>query len=736
MHTASTSLSRIAGLVGLGAALSLPVFLSVAADAPTNADAFPSYESYIKVSGQTAWISGDDASYAARQSTPTWGSFGIEDFNFTKDLNDATTLTVNGHALSGTDDYLATLKIDETNVGSFDMGYKRFRTFYDGVGGFFPETDRLYRLTGEQLHVDRGTFWVGATYAKPDQPVFTFSYKDDVRTGSKDSTEWAPVVNPLVTVVKNALVGNALPANAVYINPNTQILDEHHRSVDAGVTAKIGRTTETFKFTYDWVDNVDSRNYIKYPNSLGVLADPTVDVTDDLESRTSNSLRLLDQTETTINDKLAVDVGLMYTHQNSTNGGTWLTPTYAAVPNAVYVAETAAAIYGTSTLNDYTGNVFLKYTPIKDLTADLGFRDESNGVGSSGGFMNTTLATGAKTVALTNINTNYELTYSHFLDHTETPELSLQYTGIQSLSLYGTFDDCIDRGTQHWVNPYIATTVTGAGVTTNTATPIGSVFFQDANQDYEDLKVGANWNASSMFTVRAEVYRKDHQNRFVGSDDIIGTGSYGGLFVTGYTFTGVKLSVIFKPLAQLSFNTRYQPQYGDMSVTAGIPNGGLGSEITSGKARGQMLSETINWTPVSQFYVQANVNVVYSYLQTAWPVVVVSAVTNIASPVNNADNNYVTGSALCGFVVDKQTDAQIQWAFQRADNYNPQVAQGGQPYGSSFEENNVTVGLKHKFSDRLIGEGRVGYLRWTDPTAGGFTNYNGPLAYVSLTYSL
>jgi hypothetical protein len=736
MHTASTSLSRIAGLVGLGAALSLTVSLSVAADAPTNADAFPTYESYIKVTGQTAWISGDDASYAARQSTPTWGSFGIEDFNFTKDLSDATTLTVNGHALEGTDDYLATLKIDETNVGSFDMGYKRFRTFYDGVGGFFPETDRLYRLTGEQLHVDRGTFWVGATYAKPDQPVFTFSYKDDVRTGSKDSTEWAPVVNPLVTVVKNALVGNALPANAVYINPNTQILDEHHRSVEAGVTAKIGRTTETFKFTYDWVNNVDSRDYIKYPNSLGVLADPTVEVTDDLESRISNSLRLLDQTETTINDKLAVDVGLMYTHQNSTNGGTWLTPTYAAVPNAVYVAETAAAIYGTSTLYDYTGNIFLKYTPIKDLTADLGFRDESNGVGSSGGFMNTTLATGAKTVALTNINTNYELTYSHFLDHTETPELSLEYTGIRSLSLYGTFDDCIDRGTQHWVNPYIATTVTGAGVTTNTATPIGSVFFQDANQDYEDLKVGANWNASSMFTVRAEVYRKDHQNRFVGSDDIIGTGSYGGLFVTGYTFTGVKLSIIFKPFAQLSFNTRYQPQYGDMSVTAAIPNGGLGSEITSGKARGQMLSETVNWTPVSQFYVQGNVNLVYSYLQTGWPVVVVSAVTNIASPVNNADNNYVTGSALCGFVLDKQTDAQLQWAFQRADNYNPQVAQGGQPYGSSFEESNVTVGLKHKFSDRLIGEGRVGYLRWTDPTAGGFTNYNGPLAYVSLTYSL
>jgi hypothetical protein len=173
-----------------------------------------------------------------------------------------------------------------------------------------------------------------------------------------------------------------------------------------------------------------------------------------------------------------------------------------------------------------------------------------------------------------------------------------------------------------------------------------------------------------------------------------------------------------------------------MSVTAAVANDGLGNEITSGKARGQELSETVNWTPIAQFYVQGNVNLVYSSLKTAFPVVVVSAVTNIATPINNADNDYVSGSALCGFVVDKQTDAQLKWSFQRADNYNPQVAMGGQPYGASFEQNSVTVGLKHKFSDRLIGEGRVGYLHWQDPTAGGFTNYDGPLAYVALTYSL
>jgi hypothetical protein len=72
-----------------------------------------------------------------------------------------------------------------------------------------------------------------------------------------------------------------------------------------------------------------------------------------------------------------------------------------------------------------------------------------------------------------------------------------------------------------------------------------------------------------------------------------------------------------------------------------------------------------------------------------------------------------------------------------ANNYNPQIATGGQPFGSSYhEEESVTAGLKHKFSDHLIGEGKAGLPARTDrPTTGYFTNYHGPLAYVSLTQS-
>ncbi|HXQ81015.1 MAG TPA: hypothetical protein VN775_06875, partial [Opitutaceae bacterium] len=501
------------------------------------------------------------------------------------------------------------------------------------------------------------------------------------------------------------------------------------------MTATVGKTTETFKVTEDWVNNSDARNYIKYPNS-NVIADPTVMVHDDQESRKSTTFQVLNQTETKFSDLLALDTGLTYSHLSSENGGSWITPAYSATANAVYSAMTAGEIYGGSKLDDYVGNIFLKLTPNPNWLADLGFRDESDVIGSSGGFTNTSLNSGAKTLASTNVTTKDELTYSHYSDHIASPEASLQYTGISNLVLYGSFDDRITRGTQHWINPYAAVTTSGTGLVTLASAPIGSVFFQDANQDYEDLKVGANWNESSMLTVRAELYRKDHVNKFIGSNDIIGTASYGGLYVTGYTFTGLKLSVIFKPLPQLSFSTRYQPQSGDMSVLANPVNGGLGNEVTSGKARGQLISESVNWTPNTEVYVQANINVVYNYIQTSYPVVVVSVTPYVPPPIENSNDNYISGSALIGFVLDKKTDAQLEGYWQQATDYNPQVAAGGQPYGAGFEISTLTAGLKHKFSDRLMGEGKVGYIRKTDDTTGGFTNYQSPLAYVAFTYSL
>ncbi|MFI5358047.1 MAG: hypothetical protein ACHQ4G_12000 [Opitutales bacterium] len=736
MHAKIFSLRRCAGLICAGAILTLPRVSSAASDIPTQADAFPNFESYVKLSGQAPFITGDSAAFATRTGTPNTGAGGIEDLFITKDLSKDTTVTINGHALAGTDDFLGSVNFTKNDFGSFEVGYKSFRTYYDGVGGFFPQSSQFQVFTPEQLHTDRAAFWITATLALPDRPVFKISYREELRTGQKDSSEWAAIVNPLAVVVNGAIVGTALPANTPFTAPNVLTIDEDHHILEGSMVATFGKITETFKVTGDWANNLDHRSYVKYPGST-VLADPTVTVLDDQEDYKSNSYKLLSQTEAKFNDYLAVELGLTYQHLDTTFGGEWDTPTYSTTLKTVYTAITAGNIYGGSMVDDYVGNIFLKLTPNKNWAVDLGFRDECNITGSSGGFTNATLPTTAKNTLPGSFTVASDVCYSHYVDHVATPEVTVQYTGFDRVSLYATYNNRVNHGGQHWINPYAAATYTGTtGVSTTATVPLGSTFFQEANQNNQDAKFGANWNMSNQLTIRAEVFRKDHDNRFIGANDIVGTASYGALYATGYTFTGAKLSVIYKLTPELSFNSRYQAQNGMMSVTANAVTGGVGNEATSGKAKTQSFSETIDWTPNPQVYVQGNVNVVFSYIQTAYPAVVVSTTSNIATPIQNFNNNYYTGSALCGFVLNKQTDVQLQGFWMKADNYNPEIATGGQPYGASFEQASVTAGVKCKFSDRLIGEAKVGYLRRIDDTTGGNTNFHGPLGYLSLTFAL
>jgi len=44
--------------------------------------------------------------------------------------------------------------------------------------------------------------------------------------------------------------------------------------------------------------------------------------------------------------------------------------------------------------------------------------------------------------------------------------------------------------------------------------------------------------------------------------------------------------------------------------------------------------------------------------------------------------------------------------------------------------------VKHKFSDRVYGSAKLGYLDSDSATTGGFASYNGLIGYLSLTCKL
>ena len=147
------------------------------------------------------------------------------------------------------------------------------------------------------------------------------------------------------------------------------------------------------------------------------------------------------------------------------------------------------------------------------------------------------------------------------------------------------------------------------------------------------------------------------------------------------------------------------------------------------KARSHLIGETIDWNPTSIVFVQANANVGFNYISTAYP-------SSASALQRNADNNYWTGSLITGFALDKDTDVSLQYTYQKADNFVPGQAAYTQPYGASYKEETIAVGVKHKFSKTWVGSGKIGYFDSRNDTTGGRTNFRGPLAYIAMEHSL
>jgi hypothetical protein len=104
--------------------------------------------------------------------------------------------------------------------------------------------------------------------------------------------------------------------------------------------------------------------------------------------------------------------------------------------------------------------------------------------------------------------------------------------------------------------------------------------------------------------------------------------------------------------------------------------------------------------------------------------------------IQNSNNDYITLGALSGFVMNKSTDMEIQANHYSAKNGDAVLASMTMPYGVSVEVSSVTIGLKHKMSKTWLANGKLGYFDSKNDVMGGFMNFRGPIAYVSLEHAL
>ncbi len=703
------------------------------ARAATPTDAFPTFDSYIKISGQAPSITGDEAAFQKRLQQPQDGGAGIEDLHYTKDYGKDKTVTFDGRALAGSEDYLAKFNVTKNDFGSFEIGYKRFRTFYDGIGGFFPLNGTWLPLKPEDLHVDRGEFWVETKWNVPDQPSVTLRYTNSTRTGQKDTTIWGDTDF-------TGLPNNVPPLSpARKLIPSYRDLDEHHQTLEGTVTHTVGKTTYLLTLLGDETNDVDTRYGTRYPGELKLFPTPASTVlvpsanvnnqvryyqTDGMSTKT---FAITGKTETRFSDKITFETGLSYQLLHSDFIGD--RPLYTSTPTAIGAVIAPSDNYlnlsGGSKVKIYRATVGLTFKPTGNFSAKLGLKGEDEYTKGGGSFTSVTAAVNTTTGVVTIAQTP-QAEYSRIKEQSLTPALDLNYTGLKDIALYASGSQRIVNGDERYAAPY--------NPATSPVAPVANLANNDLSRDNARYVIGATWRQSLLLTLRGEVFYKDNTNKSIGYG--VNMGDY---YVLSSQFTGLKLTATAKLNPTLSCTTRYIFQKGKAQVAGFQP---AFPEYDSMDQKNHMISETIDWNPIAQFYLQANASVVYNVIGTVYPRAgtVPATATNQSYDANNvlhnSDNNYISANFLAGAVLTKQDDLQIRFTYYRANNYNAALANLTTPYGAAAEETSVTAGVKHKFSDRIFGEAKVGYLDSKNGTTGGNTNFRGPLAYVSLEYAL
>ncbi len=726
--------------VALFATLALGLAPAQGTDKKYPLDAFPVFDSYIKITGQAPSVTGKDSSYARRLQMPANGTYGIEAFHYAKDVNKETSVEFDGRALNGSEDYLAALKVTKNEVGSFEFGYKRFRTFYDGIGGFFPSNNRWSELGNPELHTDRAKFWVSAKIERPNAPKFEFRYTNEERTGRKDSTIWGdsdftgiPSYYGVGASAKNPPYSTARKFIPAYIN-----LDERQQNWFGSAKHTVGNTTLEFEVQHNLAKSGDRRIVNRYPGELQLYPRQSASTNPakiyppetianavsgyDQQNLDSKITSYTGKFETKLSDTVSVYGGVLYSKGNADIGGdrqmTQSMPTAVGLVTAVggFVGAGGRPPYSYTTVVGETHekvlseNLGFKFQSSSDFFATLAVKHEQTDVD---GF-NQVKYTSNSINQTTGVVTPVIVLAPNIAERTEKswiPEVTFRYTGIKSLSLYGNVDYRHSPGTIYG---------NSTGVTTGGGAAAAVVSDDNVKLNHGHFKFGANWTVNQMVTLRGEIYYKDHTNGFYDR------ATPGDGYVLGYQFLGEKFTATVKALSNLTCTTRLIRQSGKMDTSVDS-----GTSFQSNDTKNYNIGETIDWSPSAQVFVQANVNVVFNTIKTAYPVA--GGLGNAV--LRNADNNYITGSFITGFVVSKHTDASLQYTYYRADNYQA-PSPASLFYGAGVKEYTVTAAVKHKFSDRILGELKLGYIDSKNDTTGGNTNFRGPLAYVSLAYAL
>lgn len=663
-----------------------------------------------------AFTGGDQAAYQRRvgQNGDFYG--GISDLHWEQEANDIT-WTLDGHAMFGNEDYEAILGASKEGIGYVQTGFRQFRSWYDGSGGYLP-IDNGWFDVDDDLHLDRGEFWFEAGLRMEDFPEITFNYTHGWRDGEKDSTSWGQSGN-------------------FKIAPSLNVIDEETDTFTLDVTHTLGNTDLDLGLRYQSVSNEDTRIMGSGVSPTNSGAGNTVKDTSVYDSDLFNAHI---SSESRFGEKVMLSFGYSYTNLDTDIGGD-----RPSRDNTTGYLETGAdhalwGIAGGSQATIHVLNANLWWNPVDDLVIVPSIRaefwDQSSeawhlaGVSNRGTPLNVTPLADADGIVDDALNGIYPADGSPNEGRLEevrdssgnqweefTEALEFRYNGLENVLAYANAEWTQSEG------DYFRRTFTDFHTVPD---DVGESYRRtDTDLNIQKYTVGANWYPVRGLSFSAQAYYRSYEQDldFDLEDDDAQISDHNS------DTTDLNLRMTWRAMPNLTFVTRYDYQQTDIE-NRGVDGAGedLGL-VDSADIESHIISQSVTWLPLDQMYVQGMVSYVMSETDTP-------AEKYAPQRMEDSDNDYLMANLTVGYAIDQKTDITAGYSFYYSDNYDIPYATDGTPgsvgYGTDLEEHVFSVRLNRWINPNMVWNVGYGYYNSNDGASGGNNSFDAHMVSTGL----
>lgn len=635
-----------------------------------------------------AIVNGDDAGFMSRAQQNDGFYGGIESMQYSKALNDSTTLTLDGHALPGLEDYEVNLDLTKTDLGYIKAGYKQFRTWYDATGGYLTGANSYAIPFDDDQSIDRGELYFEAGLRMEHVPEITFLYKHSFRDGNKDSTCWGD--NPQNPAFKMV--------------PALWDIDEESDLFELDITHTLGNTDLALGFSYEHDSYTDSRYTPRYsrnsavtPNTYGVENITMTEKTStDMVAGNFSSV-------TRFNDKAWLTFAFAVNNTNSDfNGGSRLyaQPRWGPTGSRDYSYD---GLDGGSNMNQVIANLNFMWSPIADLTITPSFRYEHESTDITSNFR--AFIDGGQNAS--NVFWNGEQSYDSNSDLDSTVgALDIRYSGLSNLVLYakgqwGYEDETIKRQDNIYDEDLI---------------PGSEWLKSDIEVHEQEYVLGVNWYAMRNLSFSLQGFHSERDQSFdhsAGNQAKVNTAA-GRLLPGGANnlrpimdehnvdVDDINFRITWRPLGNLSLVTRYDyrnTEYDNRGIiwlAPPAPPKDILGNVQSGETTSNILSECITWSPMARLYVQGTASWIWSQTDTDF------------TGITDSDNDYFSGSLTAGYAIDDKTDLTGSFTYYGASNYT--VAPASMGYGLNTQEYGASLTLTRVLTENMVWNLRYAFI--------------------------